>query len=140
MHDPLVGVLLALTIVIGVGVLILLVMFAGLAIAAMKTRKKIHTLIQQYETQVAPQVGPMAQRARELVEDLSPKIRSLVDDLSPKIEHTERNRPCHVSGSGGHQRAHSAPRWCDRRAARRGKRALSQGKAQPPPPHRLLHV
>jgi methyl-accepting chemotaxis protein len=91
MHDPLVAVLLALTIVLGVGVLILLAVLIGLAIAAMKARKKIHTLIQQYETQVAPQVGPMVQRARELVDDLSPKIRSLVDDLSPKIKHIASN-------------------------------------------------
>jgi methyl-accepting chemotaxis protein len=91
MHDPLVAVLLALTIVIGFGVLILLVMLVGLGVAAMKARKKLHTLIQQYETQVAPQVGPMAQKARELVDDLSPKIRSLVDDLSPKIKHITAN-------------------------------------------------
>jgi methyl-accepting chemotaxis protein len=94
MHDPLVGVLLALTIVIGVGVLILLVMLAGLGIAAMKTRKKLHTLIQQYETQVAPQVGPMAQKARELVDDLSPKIKHIaanVSDISDKVrEETQR--------------------------------------------------
>jgi methyl-accepting chemotaxis protein len=66
-------------------------MLLGLGVAAMNTRKKLHTLIQQYETQVAPQVGPMAQKARELVDDLSPKIRSLVDDLSPKIKHITAN-------------------------------------------------
>jgi methyl-accepting chemotaxis protein len=86
MHDPLADVLLALTIVLGVGVLILLAMLIGLAVAGLKVRKKVNGLIRQYETQVAPQVGPMAQRARELVDDLSPKIKDLVSDLSPKIK------------------------------------------------------
>jgi methyl-accepting chemotaxis protein len=91
MHDPLAGVLLALTIVIGVGVLVLIAMLAGLAVAAMKTRKKLHALIEQYETNVAPHVGPMAQQARALVDDLSPKIRSVVDDVSPRIKHIAAN-------------------------------------------------
>lgn len=91
MHDPLVAVLLALTIVIGIGVLILIGLLVGVAIAAMKTRKKVHALIEQYETHVAPQIGPMAAQARKLVDDVSPKIRDLVEDVSPKIKHIASN-------------------------------------------------
>jgi methyl-accepting chemotaxis protein len=81
MHDPLSGVLLALTIVIGVGVLAFIAVLITLAITALRARKRIRQLMQQYETSVAPHIGPMVQSARSLVEDLSPKLKHITSNL-----------------------------------------------------------
>jgi methyl-accepting chemotaxis protein len=81
MHDPLSGVLLALTIVIGVGVLAFIAVLIALAITALRARKRIHQLMQQYETSVAPHIDPMVQSARSLVEDVSPKLKHITSNL-----------------------------------------------------------
>jgi methyl-accepting chemotaxis protein len=81
MHDPLSGVLLALTIVLGVGVLAFIAVLIALAITALRARKRIRQLMQQYETSVAPHIGPMVQSARSLVEDLSPKLKHITSNL-----------------------------------------------------------
>jgi methyl-accepting chemotaxis protein len=81
MHDPLSGVLLALTIVLGVGVLAFIAVLIALAIAALRARKRIRQLMLQYETSVAPHIGPMVQSARSLVEDLSPKLKHITSNL-----------------------------------------------------------
>jgi methyl-accepting chemotaxis protein len=81
MHDPLSGVLLALTIVLGVGVLAFIAVLIALAIAALRARKRIRQLMLQYDTSVAPHIGPMVQSARSLVEDLSPKLKHITSNL-----------------------------------------------------------
>jgi methyl-accepting chemotaxis protein len=81
MHDPLSGVLLALTIVIGVGVLVFITVLIALAITALRARKRIHQLLAQYETNVAPHIGPMMNSAHSLVDDLSPKLKHIAGNL-----------------------------------------------------------
>ena len=93
MNDGLTGVLLALTIVVGIGVLIQIIVLAALGFAALKTRKKVHALIDRYELSVAPHLGPIVANVRGLSDDLSPKIKAIsgnvrvmVDDLTPKVK------------------------------------------------------
>jgi methyl-accepting chemotaxis protein len=81
MHDELSGVLLALTIVIGVGVLAFISVLIGLAIVGLRARKRVKQLMQQYETSVAPHIGPMVSSARSLVEDLTPKVKHIASNL-----------------------------------------------------------
>jgi methyl-accepting chemotaxis protein len=81
MHDALSGVLLALTIVIGVGVLAFIVVLAVLATALMRARKRVRKMVEQYETSIAPHLGPMVSSARALVEDLSPKLKHITENV-----------------------------------------------------------
>jgi len=81
MHDELSGVLLALTIVIGVGVLAFISVLIGLAIVGLRARKRVNQLMRQYETSVAPHIGPMVDSARSLVEDLTPKVKHIASNL-----------------------------------------------------------
>lgn len=87
------GVLLALTIVVGIGVLIQIVVLGGLAFAALQMRKKVHLLIQRYEVSIAPHITPIVANVHGLSDDLSPKIkaisgnvRDVVEDLTPKVK------------------------------------------------------
>jgi uncharacterized protein YoxC len=91
--NALTDVLIALTIVIGIGVLIQVGVLLGLLVAALAVRKKVHTVVDHYHKELAPQVVPIVANVRGLVEDLSPKIkaigadvRGVVADLSPKIK------------------------------------------------------
>jgi methyl-accepting chemotaxis protein len=93
MNDGLTRVLLALTIVIGIGVLIQIIVLGALAIAALKTRKKVHALMQRYEVTLAPHITSIIANVRGLSDDLSPKIKAIsgnvrimVDDLTPKVK------------------------------------------------------
>jgi methyl-accepting chemotaxis protein len=81
MHDELSGVLLALTIVIGVGVLTFIVVLAVLATALLRARKRVRKMVEQYETSIAPHIGPMVSSARALVEDLSPKLKHITQNV-----------------------------------------------------------
>jgi methyl-accepting chemotaxis protein len=98
MHDALSGVLLALTIVIGVGVLAFIVVLAVLATALMRARKRIHRVVEQYETSIAPHIGPMVSSARSLVDDLSPKVKHIAQNV---VEVTDvlRSEAQHISVS-----------------------------------------
>jgi methyl-accepting chemotaxis protein len=98
MQDSLSGVLLALTIVIGVGVLVFIVVLLALATTLLRARKRIHQVMEQYETTVAPHIGPMVQSARSLVEDLSPKLKHIASDLV-EVSDTLRSEAQHISVS-----------------------------------------
>jgi methyl-accepting chemotaxis protein len=84
MQDALSGVLLALTIVIGVGVLVIIVVLAALAKIALDARKRIHKLLDQYETTIAPHLGhlgPIVASTHALIEELSPKLKHITSNL-----------------------------------------------------------
>jgi methyl-accepting chemotaxis protein len=81
MHDELSGVLLALTIVIGVGVLVFIIVLVAMGVMLLKARKQARKLIQQYETNVAPHIGPMVKSAHSLVDDLSPKVKHITQNI-----------------------------------------------------------
>ena len=98
MHDELSGVLLALTIVIGVGVLAFIAVLIALAVVAMRASKRVKQLMQQYETSVAPHIGPMVSSARSLVEDLSPKIKHIASNLV-EVSDTVRGEAQHITVS-----------------------------------------
>jgi methyl-accepting chemotaxis protein len=98
MQDSLSGVLLALTIVIGVGVLVFIVVLLALATTLLRARKRIHQVMEQYETTVAPHIGPMVQSARSLVEDLSPKLKHIASHLV-EVSDTLRSEAQHISVS-----------------------------------------
>jgi hypothetical protein len=93
MKSGLTRVLLALTIVLGVGVLIQIGVLSALTYIALKARKKVHSIRTNYETQIAPHLIPIVANLRGLVEDLSPKVKSistdvgsLVSDLTHKVK------------------------------------------------------
>ncbi len=100
MHDALGGVLLALTIVIGLGVVVLIVVLLALAKAAFQTRKRIHAVLDHYETSIAPHIGPMVKSAHALVDDLSPKLKHITTNFS-EISDTLRGQAQNISVSLG---------------------------------------
>jgi methyl-accepting chemotaxis protein len=81
MHDPLSGVLLALTIVIGVGVVVFIVVLLALTKTLLHTRKRVHQMLDHYEISIAPHIGPMVQSAHSLVEDVSPKLKHITSNM-----------------------------------------------------------
>jgi methyl-accepting chemotaxis protein len=98
MHDPLSGVLLALTIVIGVGVLAFIAVLLVMAKVALDARKRVQQLMQQYETSVAPHIGPMMQSAHSLVDDLSPKLKHITSNLV-EVSDVLRSETQHITVS-----------------------------------------
>ena len=98
MQDSLSGVLLALTIVIGVGVLVFIVVLLVLAKTLFHARKRVHQLTQQYETSIAPHIGPMVQSAHSLVEDLSPKLKHIASNMV-EVSDILRSEAQHISVS-----------------------------------------
>ncbi|HEX4173288.1 MAG TPA: hypothetical protein VHY82_12520, partial [Acetobacteraceae bacterium] len=68
MHDPLSGILLALTIIVGVGVLVFIAVLIALAKTLLETRKRVHRMLDHYETSIAPHLGPMVASAHALVD------------------------------------------------------------------------
>ena len=98
MQDSLSGVLLALTIVIGVGVLVFIVVLLVLAKTLFHARKRVHQLTQQYETSIAPHIGPMVQSAHSLVEDLSPKLKHIAANMV-EVSDILRSEAQHISVS-----------------------------------------
>jgi methyl-accepting chemotaxis protein len=81
MHDPLSGILLALTIVVGAGVLIFIVVLLVLAKTLLHTRKRVHEMLDHYQTEVAPHIGPMVKSTHALVDDLSPKLKHITSNM-----------------------------------------------------------
>jgi methyl-accepting chemotaxis protein len=81
MHDPLSGVLLALTIVLGLGVLVFIAVLVALAKALLDARKRVHRMLDHYETSIAPHLGPMVVSAHALVDELSPKLKHITSNL-----------------------------------------------------------
>jgi methyl-accepting chemotaxis protein len=81
MHDALSGVLLALTIVLGVGVAVFIAVLLALAKTLLDMRKRVHRVLEQYETSIAPHLGPMVASARALVDELSPKLKHITSNL-----------------------------------------------------------
>lgn len=98
MHDELSGVLLALTIVIGVGVLAFISVLAVLGVALLRARKRIHKLMAQYDTSIAPHLGPMVSSARSLVEDLSPKLKHIAQNVV-EVSDVVRSEAQHITVS-----------------------------------------
>jgi methyl-accepting chemotaxis protein len=81
MQDALGGVLLALTIVIGVGVLVFIVVLAALAKTLLDARKRFHRMLDHYETAIAPHLGPMVASGHALVDELSPKLKHITSNM-----------------------------------------------------------
>ena len=98
MNDALSGVLLALTIVIGVGVLVLIGAVIGLGVVIARARKRIHQVVQQYETSIAPHIGPMVQSTRALVDDLSPKLKHIAEN-AVQVSDILRSETQHITVS-----------------------------------------
>ena len=81
MHDALSGVLLALTIVLGVGVAVFIAVLLALAKTLLDMRKRVHRVLEQYETSIAPHLGPMVASAHAMVDELSPKLKHITSNL-----------------------------------------------------------
>ncbi len=90
MHDALTGVLLALTIVIGISVLIQVGVVLALAVAAFKTRRKVHELLDHYHKDLEPQITPIVANVRGIVEDLTPKVKTISTN-AVDVSHTVRD-------------------------------------------------
>jgi ABC-type lipoprotein release transport system permease subunit len=98
MHDPLSGILLALTIVIGVGVFIFIVVLLLLAGTLLHTRKRLHEMLDHYQTEIAPHIGPMVKSAHSLIDDISPKLKHVTSNM---VEASDmmRSQTQHISVS-----------------------------------------
>ena len=81
MQDPVIPYLLALTIIIGVAVLFFIGVLAVLAGTILKTRKRIHQAIEQYEKEIAPHIVPMVKSARSTVDSLGPKLKHITENM-----------------------------------------------------------
>jgi methyl-accepting chemotaxis protein len=81
MQDPLSPYLLALTIIIGIAVLCFLGVLAALVKMLLDMRKRVHKMLEHYETTIAPHLGPMVQSAHSLVDELSPKLKHITSNL-----------------------------------------------------------
>ncbi|HEY3988393.1 MAG TPA: hypothetical protein VGM02_03775 [Acidobacteriaceae bacterium] len=81
MHSTLSGVLLALTIVIGVGVLVFIGVLLALAKTLLQARKRVNQMLDQYETSIAPYLVPTVKSAHALVEELSPKLKHITSNM-----------------------------------------------------------
>ena len=81
MQDPLSGILLALTIVVGVGVLVFIAVLVALAKTLLDARKRVHRMLDHYETSIAPHLGPMVVSAHALIDELSPKLKHITSNL-----------------------------------------------------------
>lgn len=100
MHDPLSGLLLALTIIVGVGVLVFSIVLVILAGTVLHARKRVHQLLDHYETAIAPHIGPMVKSTHSLIDELSPKLKHITTNL---VEVTDilRTETQHISVSLG---------------------------------------
>lgn len=81
MQDPLSPYLLAITIIIGIAVLFFIVLLTILGAAIMKTRKRAHQLMDQYEKEIAPHIVPMVKSARSTVDSLGPKLKHIAENM-----------------------------------------------------------
>jgi methyl-accepting chemotaxis protein len=81
MQDPLSGILLALTIIIGVAVLCFVAVLVVIAGTILHTRKRVHQMLDHYEKEIAPELVPMVKGARSLVDSLSPKLKHITENM-----------------------------------------------------------
>jgi methyl-accepting chemotaxis protein len=81
MQDPLSGILLALTIIIGVAVLCFVAVLVVIAGTILHTRKRVHQMLDHYEKEIAPELVPMVKAARSLVDSLSPKLKHITENM-----------------------------------------------------------
>jgi hypothetical protein len=81
MNDPLSGILLALTIIVGVGVLVFVVVLLMLAGTLLYARKRVHQILEHYDKEIVPHLAPMVKSAHSLVDDLSPKLKHVSTNL-----------------------------------------------------------
>jgi methyl-accepting chemotaxis protein len=98
MQDSLSGVLLALTIVIGVGVTIFIIVLALLAKTLLHTRKRVHEMLDHYQTEIAPHIGPMVKSAHSLIDDVSPKLKHITSNMVDASD-MMRSQTQHISVS-----------------------------------------
>jgi methyl-accepting chemotaxis protein len=96
--DQLNGILLALTIVVGLGVLIFIVVLLVLAKTLLHTRKRVHDMLDHYQTAIAPHIGPMVQSTHSLVDDLSPKLKHITTNMV-EVSDIMRSETQHITVS-----------------------------------------
>jgi methyl-accepting chemotaxis protein len=96
--DQLNGILLALTIVVGVGVLIFIVVLLVLAKTLLHARKRVHQLLDHYETTIAPHIGPVVQSTHSLIEDVSPKLKHITSNMV-EVSDIMRSEAQHITVS-----------------------------------------
>jgi predicted PurR-regulated permease PerM len=100
MQDPLSGILLALTIIVGVGVLVFVVVLLMLAGTLLYARKRIHQILEHYDKEIAPHLAPMVKSAHSLVDDLSPKLKHITTNMV-EVSDILRTETQHISVSLG---------------------------------------
>ncbi len=98
MNDPLSGILLALTIIVGVGVLVFIVVLLMLAGTLLYTRKRFHQILDHYDKEIAPHLAPMVKSAHSLVDDLSPKLKHVSTNLV-EVSDIMRSEAQHITVS-----------------------------------------
>jgi predicted PurR-regulated permease PerM len=98
MHDPLSGILLALTIIVGVGVLVFVVVLLMLAGTLLYTRKRFHQILDHYDKEIAPHLAPMVKSAHALVDDISPKLKHVTTNMV-EVSDIMRSEAQHITVS-----------------------------------------
>jgi methyl-accepting chemotaxis protein len=96
--DQLNGILLALTIVVGVGVIVFIAVLLVLAKTLLNTRKRVHDMLDHYQTAIAPHIGPVVQSTRSLVDDLSPKLKHITTNMV-EVSDIMRSETQHITVS-----------------------------------------
>ena len=100
MNDPLSGILLALTIIVGVGVLIFVVVLLMLAGTLLYARKRVHQILEHYDKEIVPHLAPMVKSTHALVDDLSPKLKHITTNMV-EVSDILRTETQHISVSLG---------------------------------------
>jgi methyl-accepting chemotaxis protein len=73
--------LLALTIIVGVGVLVFIIVLLMLAGTLLYARKRFHNILEQYKKEIAPELIPMVKSARSTVDALGPRLKHITQNL-----------------------------------------------------------
>jgi ABC-type lipoprotein release transport system permease subunit len=71
------NILLVLTVFVGVGVGVLVVVLLMIAGTVLEARRRVTHLMDHYEREVAPHLGPLVRSAHSMVDDLAPKVRHI---------------------------------------------------------------
>jgi methyl-accepting chemotaxis protein len=98
MQDSLSPYLLALTIIVGVGVLVFVIVLVMLAGTLLYTRKRFHTILDNYEKEIGPHLGPMVKSAHSLVDDISPKLKHAATNMV-EVSDIMRSEAQHITVS-----------------------------------------
>jgi methyl-accepting chemotaxis protein len=98
MQDPLSPYLLAITIIIGIAVLCFIAVLAVLGGTILRTRKRIHQMMDHYEKEIAPEIVPMVKGARSLVDSLSPRLKHIAENMS-EVSDILRSETQHITVS-----------------------------------------